>query len=128
MAVVLSEYGGTSGIVTIEQVVEQIVGEVREELTEAKKEFEVVGEHLYKIEGGMRIDDVNEQLQFDVPEGDYQTIGGFALHLFGHLPKEGEQIAYGDLTLLVADVKENKIAYMFVIKEEGTEEPKDMPV
>lgn len=128
MAVVLSEYGGTSGIVTIEQVVEQIVGEVRGELTEAKKEFEVVGEHLYKIEGGMRIDAVNEQLQFDIPEGDYQTIGGFALHLFGHLPKEGEQIAYGDLTLLIADVKENKIAYMFVIKEEGTEEPKDIPV
>ena len=128
IAVVLSEYGGTSGIVTIEQVVEQIVGEVREELTEAKKEFEVVGEHLYKIEGGMRIDDVNKQLKLDVPEGDYQTIGGFALHLFGHLPKEGEQIAYGDLTLLVADVKENKIAYMFVIKEERTEEPKDMPV
>ncbi len=126
MAVVLSEYGGTSGIVTIEQVVEQIVGEVREELAEAKKGFEVVGEHLYKIEGGMRIEDVNEQLQLDIPKGDYQTVGGFALHLFGHLPKEGEQIAYGDLTLLVANVKENKIAYIFVIKEEGTEEPKDV--
>ena len=126
--VVLSEYGGTSGIVTIEQVVEQIVGEVREELTEAKKEFEVVGEHLYKIEGGMRIDDVNEQLQLDIPEGDYQTIGGCALHLFGHLPKEGEQIAHGDLTLLIAAVRANTIAYMFVIKEERTEEPKDMPV
>ncbi len=76
----------------------------------------------------MRIDDVNEQLQLDIPEGDYQTIGGFALHLFGHFPKEGEQIDYGDLTLLVADVKENKIAYMLVIKEERTEEPKDIPI
>jgi len=76
----------------------------------------------------MRIDDVNEQLQFGIPEGDYQTIGGFALHLFGHLPKEGEQIAYGDLTLLVADVKANTIAYMFVIKEESTKQAKDIPI
>ncbi len=76
----------------------------------------------------MRIEDANEQLQFGVSEGDYQTIGGFALHLFGRLPMEEEQLAYGDLTLLVADVKENKIADMFVIKEERTEEPKDIPV
>ena len=125
MAVVVSEYGGTSGIVSIEQLVDEIVGEIKEELVGAKKGFEVVGERAYKIQGSMRIEEVNEQLEFELPEGDYQTIGGFALNLFGHLPKEGEQIVYGDLRLVVAEVKENKITWLFVTKERRRKEPDD---
>jgi len=117
MAVVLSEYGGTSGILTIDQLVEQIVGEVGEELIGAKKGFEVVGARTYKIQGIMRIEEVNEQLQLGIPEGDYQTIAGFALSLFGHLPQEGEQIVYGDLRLLISEVKDNKITSIFITKE-----------
>jgi len=117
MAVVLNEYGGTSGIVTIDQLVEEIVGEVREELVAARKGFEVVGERSYKIQGNMRIEEVNEELQLGIPGGDYQTIGGFALSLLGHLPKEGEQIVYGDLRLLIAEVKENRITRVFVTKK-----------
>jgi len=125
MAVVLSEYGGTSGILTIDQLVEQIVGEVGEELIGAKKGFEVVGARTYKIRGTMRIEEVNEQLQLGIPEGDYQTIAGFALSLFGHLPKEGEQIVYGDLRLLIAEVKDNKIISIFITKEKRSQEPQN---
>lgn len=117
MAVVVSEYGGTSGIVTIEQVVEQVVGETREEMGATEKAYEVVGLNLYRIDGGMRVEDANEQLQLGIPPGEYQTVGGFALYLFGHLPKEGEQTAYEGLTLLTAEVRESKIASLFVIKE-----------
>jgi len=125
MAVVVSEYGGTSGVVSIDQLIEEIVGEVKEELVGAKKAFEVVGERAYKIQGGMRIEEVNEQLDFGLPEGDYQTISGFALNLFGHLPTEGEQLVYGDLRLVVAEVKENKITWLFVTKERRRMEPDD---
>jgi len=126
MAVVLSEYGGTSGIVTIDQLVEHIVGEVGEELVAAKKAYEVVGARTYKIQGSTRIEEVNEELQLGIPEGDYQTIGGFALSLFGRLPKEGEQLVYSGLKLLIAEVKENKITRVFITKEKKSEtEPGD---
>ena len=116
MAVVVDEYGGSSGIVSIDQVIEEIVGEVREEIVGAKTPFKMVGENTYKIQGNMRIDEVNEQLELGIPEGEYQTIGGFALNLFGHLPNEGEQVQHGGLKLVVAQVKDNKIARLFVTK------------
>jgi putative hemolysin len=125
MAVVVDEYGGSSGIVSIDQLIEEIVGEVKEEIVGVEKAFEVVGERAYKIQGSMRIDEVNEQLKFELPEGDYKTIGGYALNLFGHLPKVGEQIVYGDLRLLVAEVKGNQITRLFVTKERKAEEPDD---
>ena len=126
MAVVVDEYGGSSGIVSIDQLVEEIVGEVEEEIVGAKKSFRVVGESAYKIQGGMRIEEVNEQLELDLPEGEYKTIGGFALNLFGHLPREGEQIVYNDLRLVVAQVKDNKIARLFVTRERKPEESENI--
>jgi putative hemolysin len=126
MAVVVSEYGGTSGIVSIDQLIEEIVGEVKEELAGAKTAFEVVGERAYKIQGSMRIEEANEQLELGLPEGDYQTIGGFALNLFGHLPKEGEQIVYDDLRFVVAEAKENKVAWLLVTKLRRKKEPEDI--
>jgi putative hemolysin len=128
MAVVVDEYGGSSGIVSIDQLVDEIVGEVKEEIIGAKKPFRVVGENTYKIQGSMRIEEVNEQLELGLPEGDYKTIGGFALNLFGHLPKEGEQIYYEDLKIAVAQVKENKITRLVATKEKKTEETDDTEV
>ena len=125
MAVVVDEYGGSSGIVTIDQVIEEIVGEVKEEIVGAKKPFKIVGENAYKIQGSMRIDEVNEELKFDLPEGEYKTIGGFALNLFGHLPKEGEQVLYEDLKFVTAQVKDNKIARLLVTRERKPEEEGD---
>jgi putative hemolysin len=117
MAVVVDEYGGSSGIVSIEQLIEEIVGEVNEEIVGAKQQFKVVGDNSYKIRGSMRVDEANEQLDLGIPEGDYKTVGGFAFNLFGHLPKEGEQIDFEGLRLVVAQVKDNKIARLFVSKK-----------
>jgi len=117
LAVILNEYGGTSGIVTIDQLVEHIVGKVGEELVATKKSYEVVGARTYKIQGNTKIEDVNEELKLGIPLGDYQTIGGFALHLFGRLPKEGEQIIADELKVLVAEVRDNKITRVFITKE-----------
>jgi putative hemolysin len=123
MAIVVDEYGGSSGIVSIDQVIEEIVGEVREEIVGAKTPYKMVGENTYKIQGSMRIDEANEQLELGIPEGEYQTIGGFALNLFGHLPNEGEQVEYDGIKLVVAQIKDNKIARLFVTKEHEPVEP-----
>jgi len=104
------------------------VGEVEEDIIGATKAFKVVGEQAYKILGSMRIDEANEQLGLGVPEGDYKTIGGFALNLFGHLPQEGDQITHDDLRLVVAQVKANKISRLFVTKEAKKLAPDDVMV
>lgn len=126
MAVVLNEYGGTSGVVTMDQLIEHIVGEVGEELVAVSKAYEVVGAYTYRIPGSTRIEELNEELKMGIPEGDYQTVAGYALHVFGRLPKEGEQIVAGELKLLVAEVKDNKINRVFITKEKKPE-PEGLP-
>lgn len=118
MAVVVNEYGGTSGVINIEQLVEEIVGEISEDIIGADKEFNIIGEHTYQLDGNMRIDEANEQLGLGIPDKDYETVAGFALHLLGHLPREGEQVDYNGLKLIVTEVKGNRIARLIVTKEE----------
>jgi len=123
MAVVISEYGGTSGIVSIEQLIEEIVGEVRDELVGADKEVEIIGEHAIQIEAGMRIDEANEKLCLGIPETEYETLSGFVLHLLGHLPEEGEHVVYGNLKMVVTEMKGNKIGKVMITREETGESP-----
>jgi len=122
LSIVVDEYGGSSGIVSIDQLIEEIVGEVKEEIVGARTEYKVVGERTFRIQGSMKIEEANVKLGLDLPEGDYKTIGGFALNLFGHLPSEGEQIVYENLRLVVAQIKDNKIARLFVTKEKDITE------
>jgi putative hemolysin len=122
-AVVVNEYGGTSGIVSIEELIGEIVGEVSEELVAAESEFEVLGPSNYQIEGSMRVDEANEQLNLGIPENDYETIAGFVLHTLGHFPEEGEQFVHGNLTAVVTAVKASKIVKLLITKEEPLEPP-----
>jgi len=117
MAVVVDEYGGTAGIVNREQLIEEIVGEIGEELVEAEAEFEVVSEHAFQVDGGMRVDEANEQLGLEIPPGDYETVAGFALSLLGHLPEEGERVKHGDLHLVITEVRGSKIVKLTITRE-----------
>ena len=94
MAVVVDEYGGTAGIVTMELLLEEIVGELGDELRPREREFEAVDEHTIQVDGGMSIHDANEQLDLGLPEGEYETVAGFVLSLLGHIPQEGEQVVH----------------------------------
>ena len=125
MAVVVSEYGGTSGIVNIEQLIEEIVGEISEDILGAGREFKIISEHTYQLEGNMRIDEANEQLGLGIPDEDYETVAGFVLHLLGHLPQEGEQVNHNDFKMVVTEVNGNRIAKLMVTKEEPQQEQTD---
>ena len=94
MAVAVDEYGGTAGIVTTELLLEEIVGELGDELRPREREFEAVDERTIQVDGGMSIHDANEELELDLPEGEYETVAGFVLSRLGHIPQEGEQIVY----------------------------------
>jgi putative hemolysin len=117
MTVVVDEYGGTPGIVTLTQLVEEIVGDVKDELSTIEKEFEVIDESNYLIIGSMRIEDVNLEMDLGLPEGDYETVAGFVMQILGHIPKKGEQFRYNDLKLVITQMTGMKIEEVRVTKE-----------
>jgi putative hemolysin len=117
MAVVVDEYGGTAGIVSLSRLVEEIVGPVGDELAEAEKEYEAINEYTFQIDGGMRIEEVNEEMGLELPEGSYETIAGFVLHLLGHIPRQGEQLRYKGLKLVITKMRGMKIEEILLTKE-----------
>ena len=118
LAMVVDEFGGTAGLVTMEQLLEEIVGEFGDELARVRKDYEAVGENSFSIDGGMRLDDANEKLGLDLPDGDYETVAGFVLSVLGHIPEEGEQLRYNDLKLAVSEMRGVKIGKILVTKEQ----------
>jgi CBS domain containing-hemolysin-like protein len=126
LAIVADEFGGVAGMVTVEQLLEEIVGELEDELTKARKSFEPVGENSFQIDGGMKVEDANEKLELGVPEGSYETVAGFVLNLLGHIPKEGEQLRYEKLKMAVTAMKGLKIEKILVTKEKDAAATSDV--
>ena len=117
MCVVVDEFGGTAGIVSLTRLVEEIVGPVGDELAEVEKEYEVINEYTFQIDGSMRIEEVNEEMELELPEGDYETVAGFVLHLLGHIPKPNEQLRYRGLKLVITEMRGLKIEKILLTKE-----------
>ncbi len=117
MCVVVDEYGGTAGIVSLSRLVEEIVGEVGDELADVENDFEIINEYTFQIDGSMRIDEVNEEMELELPEGDYETVAGFVLHLLGHIPKPNEQLRYKGLKLVITEMRGLKIEKILLTKE-----------
>jgi len=95
MTITVDEYGGTAGLVTLEDVIEEIVGEIRDEHDETLDFYERLGPKRFLVDGRMEIASANERLKLDIPEGEYATIAGFLIHHFEHIPKKGESITIG---------------------------------
>jgi putative hemolysin len=109
LAIVLDEYGGTAGLVTMEDLLEEIVGEIRDEHDEGEEEPIVrVGDGESIVEAGTNIEDVNAALGIALPHEEFETIGGFTVGLFGRLPREGEEIEAGDDVKLRVDRTRNR--------------------
>jgi putative hemolysin len=93
LAIVIDEYGGTAGLVTMEDLLEEIVGEIRDEHDEGEEEpIRRISDEEAVVEAGTNIEDVNQALGLDLPHEEFETIGGYVVGLFGRLPREGEEI------------------------------------
>jgi len=111
LAVVLDEYGGTAGLVTIEDVIEEIVGEIGDEYErEAAEPIRRVAEDAYDVAARLRIDELNDALDLDLPEDeDYETVGGFVLSRLGYIPKPGESLDHGGVVITVLEADQRRI-------------------
>lgn len=112
MAVVIDEYGGTAGIVTIEDLLEEIVGNIFDEYDEEEKEFEKLDENTFIISGVTSLDRVTEVLDVDLPVDDYDTLSGFIIGQLGRIPEEGEtpEVEFEEIVFKVEKVEEKRIA------------------
>lgn len=97
----VDEFGGIAGLATIKQLLEVIVGQVREEGAEYEEAVTPVDEHTFRLDAGAGIAEINEELDLGLPEGDYQTIAGFLLDNMGRIPEEGDVVEFGDLRFTI---------------------------
>jgi putative hemolysin len=115
MAILVSEYGSIAGILTLKQIVGAIVGRITEE-PEGDASIEKIDEKTTEVDGGLRIEEANEHLKLGIPEGDYETLAGFVLDRLGRIPKEGEQVVYDGVRLIVGEMSGVKIERILVSK------------
>ena len=101
MVLTVDEFGGIAGLATLKQLLEVIVGQVREEGAIPEEAFVSLDEHTYRVDAGVRILDINDELELGLPEGDYQTVAGFILDRLGRIPEEGDTIEYRELRLTI---------------------------
>jgi len=125
MAIVIDEFGGTAGVVSLTRLIEEIVGPVGDEISGAQRDYEIIDEHTFQIDGSMRVEEVNEEMVLGLPEGDYETVAGFILHLLGRIPKQGEQLKYHNLKIVITRMHGLKIEEILVTREKAPPEPKE---
>ena len=121
MAVVLDEYGGTMGIVTLEDILEEIVGEIWDEHDEVEEEITMVDEHTYTIDGAMAISDFEEQFEVEI-ETDTLMLGGWIMEKMERVPEVGDVLECEHLTITVAEVEDRRVVSVTVFVGEKKDE------
>jgi len=115
IAIVIDEYGGTAGLVTLEDIFEEIFGEISDEYDRMEMGIKKTGAHEYDVPARTEIDLVNSQLGLGIPEGDYETIAGFIISQLGHIPKQGESIELPTGKIIVTQADKAKIISVKII-------------
>jgi putative hemolysin len=116
MAIAVDEWGGTAGIVTLEQLLEEMVGQVRDELRPDDEEITPIDERTTQVEGGLSVEEAREELGIHIPEGEYDTLAGFVLSELGHIPKVGEMVTLDGWRITVEEMRGLKIELLRVTR------------
>ena len=116
MALVIDEFGGVAGLVTLKRLLEVVMGPVGEEGESPEEEYKAIDEYTFHVEGGMSIEEVNQEMDIELPDGEYETLAGFVLDVLGHIPNEGEQFDFNDLKFEILEMLDLKIEEVRVTK------------
>ena len=127
VAILIDEYGGFSGIVSIEDIIEQIVGDIADEFDEDDRVIEKISDSEFIVDGNVYLDDLTDELHVDLESENSETVGGFIIDLMGEIPKEEvkyKPIQYGNLSFTILEVKDRRIEKMKIeiLPEEPTED------
>lgn len=130
LAIVIDEFGRVAGLITIEDVLEQIVGEIEDEFDVAEDDGDIfgLGDHTYRVSGDTAIERVNEAFGVSLPESDFETIGGLVAHEMGHVPKRGENVALSGLQFIVLHTKGGAVRWFKVSPVIASTASADAPV
>jgi CBS domain containing-hemolysin-like protein len=123
MAIVIDEWGSVEGLITIEDVVEELVGEIQDEFDEDEAAIEPLGEKTYAVDGRIPITDVNDYFDLDLPHEDFDTIGGFVLGSLGRPPEPGDVVPADGVTLRVKSVDGPRVSMLTLERGGAREEP-----
>ncbi len=115
MAVVVDEFGGTAGIVTTEDIIEEMVGEIRDEYDTEDIVMKKLDDKTFLFSGKVEIDSINEEFQINIPEGEYETIAGYIITKIGRIPKKGEKIKIDNFTIEIMFAEKTKIDLLKLI-------------
>jgi len=128
LAIVIDEFGRVAGLITIEDVLEQIVGEIEDEFDIAEDEGDIFGltDHTYRVSGDTSIERVNEAFKVMMPDTDFETIGGLVAHEMGHVPKRGEHYALAGLQFTVLHTKGGAVRWFKVSPATTAQAPEVM--
>jgi CBS domain containing-hemolysin-like protein len=118
MAIAVDEYGGTAGLVTIEDLLEEIVGPIQDEYDTEEPPIKVLNERVALVDGSVNLEDVNAALDLRLPAGEVDSLGGFVYSLLGHVPSQGERVGHNGVELTVERIDGNRIAQVKVTKAE----------
>ena len=127
IAIVLDEYGGTSGIVTMEDILEELVGNIFDEYDDIENEYEKIDENTFKIAGSVPISELKKILNVEIPEGEYDTLSGFLTQELGRIPEDGEKpiIETKDVTYKIEDYEDKRILWVKACKNGNAEDSQD---
>ena len=121
LAIVVDEFGSVAGLVTLEDLLEEIVGEIADEYDREEPNVEPAGENRFRVNARLAVDELNELLDVDLPNTEWDTVGGLMMGILGRLPTQGEQVDYGDLRFIAERVQGRRIAKILIERRPASE-------
>ncbi len=123
VALVTDEYGSVTGIVSLEDLLEELVGEIEDEYDVDEPDVVEVGDGVYRVSGKTSIDDLNEMLDAELPDEEWDTVAGLVLDIFGKIPGAGEECSFQGLTFMAEEVQGRRVATVLITRVEPPEPP-----